>query len=52
MKKIQKMVCFMLLIATFSSCFPYQYGNDRGHNRGGNRHGGGHGGHGGYSNHR
>ncbi|MFI0491176.1 hypothetical protein [Flavobacterium sp.] len=49
MKKIQKIVCFMLLIAAFSSCYPYRYGHDRGHGRDHDR---GHGEHGGYSNNR
>lgn len=34
MKKFQKIVCAILLIATFSSCVPYQYGYYNGHDRG------------------
>ncbi len=33
MKKIQKIVCFMLLIVTLSSCFAYRHGYDRDHGR-------------------
>ena len=31
MKKIQKLVCAILLIATFSSCVPYHHVNKRDH---------------------